>query len=126
MEQPKILILTVSEKPFWVMVTGEKTDEFRKDKESKTGKYWMRSRLYNQNILRTPTMPDGVKKDYELVKFTLGYGTYKPYFFTEFKGFDVAETKQTIRYSNGLEVVVEVGDFIIHLGDVLETGNLNL
>jgi hypothetical protein len=108
----KTLNLTLSKLPFDVMVTGEKVFEYRKD----TASGWMRSRLYNT---------DSTKKKYDSVRFSHGYGAHRPYFVAEFKGFiRQSNTSITFDYSNGLEVVVEHGDFCIHIGKITESGNL--
>jgi hypothetical protein len=69
----KTLHLTLHKAAFDVMVTGEKKLEFR------TPSKWINSRLFNK---------DGTKKHYDYIKFTNGYGSDKPYFVCEFKGFD--------------------------------------
>jgi len=106
----KILLLTLSEKPFEVMVTGEKTIEFRKPSD------WIKSRLFNK---------DGSRKEYDAVKFVNGYGSDKPFFVAIFNGFDTSEDKYKCHlYSNGLNVPVERGDFQIYLGEIIKKGNL--
>ena len=100
----KVLHLTLSKKSFEVMVTGEKQFEFR---EPST---WMASRLTG--------------KTYDVVKFVNGYGKDKPYFIAEYINFVQAQDGFTKSYSNGLIVNVHGGDFIIHLGKIIETGNL--
>lgn len=109
------LLLTLSKLPFDVMVTGEKDKECRKNKPSKTGKSWMSSRLYDKK---------GKVKHYDFVHFINGYGGAKPFFVAEYKGFTTATKSETITYKNGLVVEVEIGDFIIELGEVTEFGNL--
>jgi len=108
----KVLHLTLSKKPFEVMVTREKTDEFRGDS------MWIGSRLYHSEARF------GQKKHYDLVKFVNGYGDDKPYFIAEYRGFDRAIETTRFEYSNGLVVVVLRGEYIIHLGKIIETGNL--
>lgn len=100
----KTLHLTLSKKPFEVMVTGEKTFEFRKPSN------WIKSRLY--------------EKGYDVVKFINGYGADKPYFIAEYRTFWRTKSNSAIPYSNGLIVNVEDGDFVISIGKILETGNL--
>jgi hypothetical protein len=112
----KTLNLTLSKLPFDVMVTGEKVFEYRKDKPSeKTGKYWMRSRLYNK---------DGTEKKYDLIRFTNGYGAAKPYFVAEYNGFHIQPFTANKQYSNLVSLTVEKGDFVIELGKIIESGNL--
>lgn len=103
----KVLHLTLEKKPFQVMVTGEKNKEFRKDRR------WIRSRLL---------YPNGHRKHYDLVKFVNGYGSKRPYFICEYKGFEFKDGDY--RYSNGLGISVDDTDFTINLGKIIETGNL--
>lgn len=107
----KVLHLALSAAPFEVMVTGEKPFEFRKDTESG----WMRKRLFNK---------DGTEKKYTHIKFTHGYGVNRPYFICEYFGFEESDISFLIKYSNGLKVDIEIGDFIIHCGPIVEYGNL--
>ena len=109
-KKPRVLRLTLSKPPFEVMVTGEKKIEYRKRSK------WLLSRMYNK---------DGTQKDYDLVEFKNGYGKDKPYFIAEFKGWDAAYKPHTAIFTNGLRVDVEHGDILIHLGQIIETGNLN-
>jgi hypothetical protein len=100
----KILHLTLSKIPFDVMVTGEKTHEYRKPSK------WILSRL--------------IGKHYTHVKFTHGYGSDKPYFICEFLFWQssICETKH--EFSNGLSVNQSINDVIIALGSIIEKGNL--
>jgi len=91
------------------MVTGEKTDEYRAISD------WIKSRLYDKNWN---------KKHYDEVKFVNGYGSDKPYFIAPYLGFDKSDTTLRKEYSNGFVVIVLRGEFIIHLGKIIETGNL--
>lgn len=100
----RTLLLTLSKKPFQVMVTGEKTIEYRKPSK------WILSRLKG--------------KDYDYVKFVNGYGNDKPYFVAEYKGWTQNTLPYNLSYSNGLNVVTESGDLFIYLGKVIEKGNL--
>ena len=107
----KTLFLTLSKQPFEVMVTGEKTEEFRE------GSDWIISRLMDK---------EWNPKEYDVIKFVNGYGGDKPYFICKYEGFvefymDVA----TREYSNGLKVEgIGKGDFVILCGEIIETGNL--
>jgi hypothetical protein len=109
----KTLHLTLSKKPFEVMVTGEKKEEFRK------GSDWIVSRLFSD-------WGNGVQKEYDVIKFVNGYGSDKPYFICKYDGFvecymDVAKAT----YSNGLVVEgMGKGDFVILCGEIIEKGNL--
>jgi signal peptidase I len=102
----KTLHLTLSKLPFEVMVTGEKTEEFRKDSQ------WIISRLIN--------------KKYDVIKFTNGYGKDKPYFICKYLGFNKCYMDLSKHeYSNGLIVDgIGKGDFIIYLGKIIEKGNI--
>jgi len=111
----KTLLLTLQSKPFQVMLSGEKTVEFRKPSD------WIKSRLFNK---------DGSRKEYDVIKFVNGYGEDKPFFVAIFDGFDnftrgkYNECANQLIYSNGLEVILEEGDFQIYLGNILKKGNL--
>jgi hypothetical protein len=112
----RVLHLTLSKAPFEVMVTGEKKQEFRKPSK------WIESRLLDKQKSFQP-------KEYDLVKFTNGYGKSCPWFIAEYKMFNrhshfYKELKKV--YSNGLEVLVQSDDYIIHLGEILEIGNYEL
>ncbi len=102
----KILKLTLKKPPFDVMITGEKKSEYRNTSK------WMKSRLYNK---------DGTKRDYDLIKFTNGYGKQRPYFYAEFLDFEIVK-KVNKKYSNGLKVFypeLEEGYFKINLGKII-------
>lgn len=100
----KVLRLTLSKKPFDVMVTGEKQEEYRQDSE------WIRSRL--------------VGKDYDFVMFANGYGKDKPHFVAECRGFRKVISNEVKRYSNGLEVDLGKVFWEILLGPVVASWNL--
>jgi len=101
----KTLHLTLSKKPFEVMLSGEKQIEIRNPSD------WIKSRLK--------------KKDYDVVKFVNGYGSDRPYFITEYKGYYISEEFKDVNYSNGLMVTISEGDYIIKLGDIIERGNID-
>ena len=100
----KTLYLTLKKPQFKVTLSGEKKIEYRRHSE------WISSRLTN--------------KKYENVKFVNGYGADKPYFIAKYNGFDQIKKNERLTFSNGLVVQVEVGDFAIKLGTIIETGNL--
>lgn len=88
------LKLSINKKAFDVMVTGEKTEEFRD--ESK----WIMSRL---------------KKDYDFVQFTNGYGKERPVFIAKYLGYSFGDVDKV--YSNGLSVkgikiIIKVGEIV--------------
>jgi hypothetical protein len=111
-KETTILKLPLEKEPFQVMVTGEKKEEFRKNKK------WMTSRLIDGST--------GQPKPLKFIRFTNGYGNDKPYFICEYSGFTRVGSDFTPRtYSNGLVVSdVQEGDYIIHCGNIVETGNL--
>lgn len=107
-EKPKILHLTLNREAFEVMVTGEKNTEYRKPTR------WIKSRLYHK---------DGTKKSFDLVKFTNGYGKDRPSFTREFDGFGISVTRHEKKFSNGLKVTIERGDFQILLKGKISVEN---
>ena len=106
----KILYLSLKKDPFDVMVTGEKTKEYRKFSK------WIKSRLFDNN---------GNPKIYDLVKFVNGYGSDKPYFICKFDGVIQCDNTINIEFSNGLSISgLTEDDYIIKLGKIVEVGNL--
>jgi hypothetical protein len=99
----KTLHLTLKKLQFQVTSSGEKRYEFRRPSD------WIKSRLIN--------------KSYDLVKFTNGYGSDKPYFICKFLGWSYA-TPSSQKYSNGLVVNITEGYYQIDLGEILEIGNI--
>ena len=85
------LKLVVSKKPFEVMKTGEKVEEFRRISK------WMDSRLYNK---------DGTKRHYDLIQFSNGYRPDSPRFIAIYEGFDIVNNVRN-SYSNKLNVSFE-------------------
>lgn len=104
MNQKRTLYLTLSKKAFDVMVTGEKSIEYRKFSN------WIISRL--------------LKKKYDFVKFTNGYGADRPYFIARYSGWEVEHCQNWKKYSNGLEVDCPPGTVKIYIGNIVEKGNL--
>ena len=115
-DNPKILHLSIKKEYFEVMVTGEKTFEFRKPSD------WNKSRLFEKH----KTYGDELPKKYGYVRFTNGYGNDKPYFTCVFLGFQKAKDNYMKKYSNGETVKIFKGDFIISLGKIVEIGNYNM
>ena len=105
----RTLTLTLSKQPFDVMVTGEKKKEFREQKP------WVMNRLIDL---------DGNHKIYDVVKYINGYGHDRPYFIAVYHGFNLASSKETHTYSNGLKVEQVPGDVIINHGVIIERGNV--
>lgn len=94
------LKLTLSKKPFEVMLTGEKTVEYRRQSQ------WMKSRLFDKH---------GNLRVYSTVEFVNGYGKDRPRFTVEFKGVSVVErVYQT--FSNGLTLDINEPVYMIQLG----------
>ena len=101
----RVLKLTLSKKPFEVMVTGEKDREYRRPSK------WILSRLLN--------------KEYDVVEFTNGYGKDKPRFTCEYRGYLISASERSITFSNGLALDVKSGDVVILLGKVISVENYN-
>lgn len=108
-DMEKTLHLSLKKQPFEVMVTGEKTNEYREPKQ------WILSRLLNKY---------GMPKDYDFVRLVNGYGADKPYFIAEYKGWERSKNNDLITYSNGLQVDIAPWTIVIHLGKIIEIGNL--
>jgi hypothetical protein len=100
----KVLSLTLSKKPYEVMVTGEKFLEFR---ETKT---WITSRLIDKKT--------GKNKEFDLVKFSNGYSKNSPRFYVKFGWFFICQLDKDLQFSNGLKVEVKTGMTVIVLGDI--------
>lgn len=111
----RVLRLTVQRKPFEVMVTGEKDEEFRKPSD------WIYSRLYKK--VKRGKLVYHEPREYDLIIFTNGYGNDKPYFIVEMVNHIPSVTNWEVTYSNGLTVHIIKGDHIIKLGNILEIGN---
>ena len=101
-----VLHLSLKHEPFEVMITGEKTNEYRQPSD------WIKKRLFNK---------DGSPKHYDTIKFTNGYGPLRPMFICEFKGFMEICWTGKYEFSNGLIVNVTPGVFDIKLGKIGET-----
>ena len=101
----RILHLTLSKMPFDVMVTGEKTTEYRNNSR------WILSRLKG--------------KEYDFIKFINGYGNHRPFFIARFRGWDVEANPHSAQYSNGLKIHSKIGTVKIYIGEIIETGNLS-
>lgn len=97
-ESKMTLKLSINKQAFEVMVSGEKTEEFREQSK------WIMSRL---------------KKNYEFVQFTNGYGNERPVFVAKYLGYEIGGVCKT--YSNGLSVQGE--KVIIKLGAIIEKRN---
>jgi hypothetical protein len=106
-----ILDLVVSKKPYEVMVTGEKTFEYRRASR------WILSRLIDKN---------GDNKKYDKILFRNGYHKNSNYFICKYKGFSMIKefynSVESITYSNGLIVDILDYDIMISLGKIIEIG----
>ena len=110
MKNNKTLFLTLKKKPFEVMVTGEKSKEYREVK------VWVISRLFHKN---------GTPKEYEFIKFVNGFGAKMPYFICKFEGFFLDKSCSIRRtYSNGLCLEITEPVYVINCGEIVEKGNL--
>jgi len=98
----KTLHLTLKKEWFDLMVSGKKKIEYRLPSR------WIQSRL---------------EKDYDVIKFTNGYGSDKPYFVCKYNGFEISSKSETV-YVEDSKIDVEVGMYLIRLGEIIETGNL--
>ena len=101
----KILKLTLCKSPFDVMATGEKTFEFRKPT------------IGNKRLLFDK---NGNPRKYDLVLFRNGYGNQRPFFLVEFISVEISINYARFTYSNGLNVEIEPGDYIISLGKLIK------
>jgi hypothetical protein len=98
----RILHLTLKKEWFDLMICGKKKVEYRQPSQ------WISSRL---------------DKDYEVIKFTNGYGSDKPFFICKYLGFEIAKESETIYIENSI-IRVDKGTYKINLGAILETGNI--
>lgn len=94
----RILRLTLHKKAFAVMMTGEKSVEYRKPSK------WIISRL---------------KKQYDFVEFVNGYGAHRPRFMCEYLGWEKVPSSFEVQW-NDLHVTVETGDICIYLGPITQ------
>ncbi len=100
MYQMATLKLSVNKLAFIVMVTGEKTEEYRE--ESK----WILSRL---------------KKDYDFIQITNGFGSDRPVFVAEYLGYSIVSDVDKV-YSNGLSV--KGNKVVIRFGKIIDKRNV--
>lgn len=98
------LRLTLKKKPFEVMVTGEKKEEFRANTP------WIYSRLFDKN---------GNPRHYDQIEYVNGYGANRPRFVTDFCGFEMVNGVDQ-KYSNGLHVKTQEPTFVIRHTRVLK------
>lgn len=99
----KTLYLTLNKKAFEVMVTGEKQVEYRRQSG------WIKSRLFDKN---------GNPKKYDYVQFRNGYKKNSPCFSAGYLGVKQAILPHKKIYSNGLEVEIDAGYYMIFLGKI--------
>ena len=98
----RVLHLTLKKAWFDLMISGKKKVEYRKPSE------WIISRL---------------QKEYDVIKFTNGYGSDKPYFISEYKGFGISDKSETIHIENS-KIEIEEGTYMIKIGKIIEKGNV--
>lgn len=107
---PRVLQLSLKRKPFAIMVSGEKTTEYRAIKP------WMNSRLFDSK--------SGARRDYDCVTFTNGYGATRPWFTAQFLHV-TEEAVHTAPFSNGVSIHSDTPLYCIHLGSITDSGNIN-
>jgi len=83
----KILHLTLKKKWFDMILSGEKTEEYRSLKD-----YWV-NRLMNKPTMKWMQngmqMESRTRKEYDMIRFTNGYGKHRPAFDIELLDIDV-------------------------------------
>ena len=87
------------------MISGKKQIEYRRPSK------WIEKRIINKN--------------YDFIKFVNGYGNDKPYFICKYDGYTNSNKDNEV-IIEGNPIKINKGDFLIKLGDVIETGNLKL
>tara|TARA_Y100001978_G_C23450959_1_gene317673 strand:- start:238 stop:540 length:303 start_codon:yes stop_codon:yes gene_type:complete len=97
------LHLTLKKVWFNLMISGKKKIEYRKSS------LWIQKRLLN--------------KKYDYIKFVNGYGNDKPYFICKYKGYQISKENKKIEI-DGNPIEIKKGDYLIHLGSIIEKGNL--
>jgi len=106
----KILKLTLEEKWFKLILSGKKKIEYREVKP------WCTSRLVDKKT--------GKYREYDFVEFTWAYGKDRPQVIVEFK----STRKYLFRSAmgaNGEELTYHNGYYMIYLGEIKETRNIN-
>jgi hypothetical protein len=107
----KTLKLTLKKKWFYMILSGDKTEEYREIKD-----FWNR-RLTREHELGGHCALNGIFKNYRLVEFRNGYASDAPTMILECKG--IAKGKAKPEWSDGWQGEV----FIIKLGEILDTSN---
>lgn len=101
----KVLTLVLKGQWYDLMVTGEKTMEFREPTK------WIKSRLIDKL---------GNPRKYKFVKFVRTYERNAPYFLCLYEGFGRGyNNTYTFKSSPGLEIKVNPEDFVLFLGKVV-------
>lgn len=100
----KILYLNIKKIWFDLMINQKKNIEYRKNTA------WIQSRLIN--------------KHYDYIKFINGYGNNKPYFICKFLNYEISKKNYIVSIDKH-KISVQNGDFLIYLGSIIETGNLD-
>ena len=103
------LKLTLKQHWFNLMLSGEKTKEYREPSK------WIGSRLYSwQN------KPKPITK----IRFTNGYGATRPWFECECLGFELTTLKENLSFTTGHNLELNGRFYVIRLGKMLDSGNL--
>ena len=105
------LHLTLKQPWFNLMLTGEKTKEYRDPSK------WIMSRLFWEQNPRLP-------KKFDRVRYTNGYGAHRPWFECKFNGAGLATLNETLFYNNGDKLELHGKFLIIMNGDILDNGNI--
>jgi len=101
----KILYLNVKKVWFDLMIVGQKKIEIRVPSQ------WIKSRVNGRY--------------YDVIKFINGYGHSKPFFICKFLGYEISDIEKIHSFGN-IKLTQKKGDYVIKLGNVIETGNLNV
>jgi len=110
-EGKNVLRLTLSAEPFAVMITGEKSFEYRKPTK------WMIARVFDKQ---------GKPKVFDYVLFVNGYGDDLPFFITSYGGQTVSvENVFDLKFSTGFKMDINKSDLILYLPQVVAFGNVS-
>lgn len=104
-KKKRILHLTLSKKWFDKHLSGEKTEDYRE-----INKYWRRRLFKKGSELKI--------KEFDLVRFTNGYGAHRPSMDKEWKGLLVDEGNPNWGAKDGKKY------FVILCGKILEKRNI--
>lgn len=105
-EEKKLLHLTLNKKWFDMILSGEKTEEYREIKP-----YWTRRFTYKSNI------PNAFKF-FDKVRFVNGYGADKPAFVAELNGIVIGSGKSEWGADPGEQY------YVLEIGRILHKENI--